>query len=544
MPLFDPPEIEQEELANELHSFDLCLCNLFYYNEKTIASPIVTNSGGFPIDKREKRQLVLRLTTSLLLVAGTALLSQSRAISALICFAAIASSFLVIEMKTGPVALFPVLCWLSFAFGGTFPGILTALASISLGLLFHWKTVQIRFLFLSYLPVAVLFAATVSTGTELDSGSLLLIPAGILLQLLFFAGIRSISLQSMAMISTSWLINGIFACIIRFFLLENGFAGGLVILFVMLISLVYDFHSRSRLNLYTDRIKTLSLQNKLVSLLYSSDDSFPLFLMDGLHVWTMQGKPATIDVPEAPANTFEIEKRGKWLVVSTEKSVFIAGGDAAAELKLLGNADLQETLALLENVWKTSFSKRRLENAFLGAALLFVQLADNRDSDTHHHSVRVSHMAAKLAGILGLPESEILQLRVGALLHDIGKLAVPGSLIMKKGLLTRSERNVIETHPAAGAKLIGVIQRYDESAAIVLQHHEHIDGSGYPAGLNGSSISLYARIVAVADVFDAITSPRAYHLGKSDLSALHEIKRYKGTFFDANVVDALEELLE
>ena len=395
---------------------------------------------------------------------------------------------------------------------------------------------------MSYVPVAVLYAAAVSEGSDVGS-ALLLIPAGVLLQCLFLAGIRKISLRSMAMISTTWLINGIVAYIIRFFILENGFPGGLVILSVVIIALVSNFRWGSHLNLYTDMIKTLSLQNKLVSFLYSTDNSFPLFLMDDRSVWTMQGKPANINVT-APASIYKIERQGVWLTVSTGNSVFIAGGDAAIELESLEISDLKDTLELLETVWKASFSRKRLENAFLSAALMFVKLADKRDSDTLHHSVRVSQQAVKLAGVLGLPENEILQLQVGALLHDIGKLAVPGRLIKKKGLLTRSERNVIETHPEAGAKLLEMMQRYNEASAIVLQHHEHIDGSGYPAGLTGSSISLFARIVAVSDVFDAMTSPRSYHPGKPELSALEEIKKFRGTYFDANVVDALEELLQ
>ena len=450
---------------------------------------------------------------------------------------------MVIEMKTGPVTLFPMLCWLAFSFGGVIPGIATSLAAVSLGLTLNWEKKNTRFLFISYIPVAVLAALTTPGLRNASPQSLLIIPAGILLQSVCFACIRKLSLQSIALISATWLINGIFAYTIRFFFMEDGFAGGLIVFSVILISLSYDFRSRNRLYQYNDRIKTLSLQNRLISFLYTEDDCFPLYLMDGSHVWTMQGKPAEITLPNAPAATYEIEEQDQWLVVSTEDSVFIAGGEAAKEIRLLEKTDLRETLALLENVWKAAFSKRRLENAFLGAALMFVQMADKKDSDTHHHSLRVSEMAVKLARIIGLPENEILTLKIGALLHDIGKLAVPGELIMKKGLLTRSERNVIQTHPDAGAKLLGAMQRYSEAAPIILQHHEHIDGSGYPEGLSGSAISLYARIVAVADVFDAITSPRAYHPGRSDQAALREIKNYRGTYFDAVVVDALEDLL-
>jgi len=486
----------------------------------------------------------VNLLLSLLLVVAAAAVSPDKAVSALVSTAAVLSSFLVIEMKSGPVAVFPVICWISFVFGGTFSGIITSVASISLGLRVNWHSDRIRALFFSYIPVAILFAVAVSYSEEAGQKSLFLIPAGILVQSLFLAGIRKISFQSFAMLFAVWIVNGIFAYIIRFFFLESGLIGGGIAITLPLVSMLYDSRSTSRLNHYTTRIKTLSLQNKLVSFLYSEDDSFPLFLMEGLHVWTMQGKPAAIRAPETPEQIYRVEKKGEWYVVSTEKSTFIAGGEAATELRSINRADLKETLDLLENVWRSSFSKRRLENAFLGAASMFVKLADRKDSDTHHHSIRVSRMAAELAEILGLSKSEILQLRIGALLHDIGKLAVPGNLVMKKGLLTRSERTEIETHPEAGVKLLGALQRYGNASTIVLQHHEHIDGSGYPKGLAGSSISLFARIVAVADVFDAITSPRAYHLGKTDQSALAEIIKYRGTYFDANVVDALEEFLQ
>ncbi len=179
----------------------------------------------------------------------------------------------------------------------------------------------------------------------------------------------------------------------------------------------------------------------------------------------------------------------------------------------------------------------------MGAAGMLVRIADRKDSDTHSHSIRVSQTAVKLGRILGLSEEELFQLKVGALLHDIGKLTIPGSLIMKKGLLTEAERREIETHPIAGARLLEPMERYDLASSVVLQHHERVDGTGYPNGLSRGQISLQARIVAVADTFDAITSPRAYHLGKPSHIALREIRKYSGTHFDTAVVRALEEML-
>jgi putative nucleotidyltransferase with HDIG domain len=494
------------------------------------------------IENTKKQKLAVVLALELVAIAGAAVLSPDRAVSAMLCVTAMASSFLIIEMKAGQVTLFPALCLLAFHFGGTLSGVVVSIASVSTGLYFHWKTSVTRNLFFSYIPVVALFAGTASAIS--GAGILLLIPAGTLIQAAYHRAIRAFSVSLLGMLSATWIINGIFAYIIRFFIMDNGTAGGAVILSVALVSLIYSFRSGNRLHVYTSRIKTLSLQNRLVSSLYSADNSFMLFLVDNnRHVWTMHGKPAAIRVPAIPTETYTIEEQEKWHVVSTDSSAFIAGNDAAEELKSLEYADLKETLALLENVWRASFSRRRLENAFLGAALMFVQLADKMDSDTHFHSLRVSRLSVKMARTLGLPENAVLQLQVGALLHDIGKLAVPGNLIMKKGLLTKRERSLVETHPEAGARLLDAMQRYDEASSIVLQHHEHIDGSGYPKGITGASISLFARIVAVADVFDAVTSPRAYHAGKPDIGAIQEIKKYRGTYFDANVVDALEEML-
>lgn len=489
---------------------------------------------------------------ALLLSVGAVLNSSSASVSAVIAAAGIASSFLLLEMKrSGPVSLLPVICWLAFSFGGTIPGILTSLASLATGLSYHWKSEPARLLLLSCIPVSILFAVTVPSIKVSSILSFSLIPAGILIQTLFFMINRKKLLFPLRITSLKWLIFGIIALIARYFLIENDFAGGFVVFGVMLMSLNYAIRTGSSLARYTSRINTLSLQNRLVSSLYSNEDNFQLYLREGNLIWTMQGKPINIEIEieieiekeNENANLYTLEKCGKWYTVSTEKSIFIAGKSVACELRSLDSADLRETLELLETVWNASFSKRRLENAFIGAAGMFVKLADKKDSDTHHHSIRVSQMSIKLAKLLGLPENEMFQLRVGSLLHDIGKLGLPGSLIMKKGLLTESERTVVETHPGEGSKLLGPILKYSNASSIVLQHHEHIDGSGYPQGISGSSISLNARIVAVADVFDAITSPRAYHLGKPSHIALREIKKYRGTHFDASVVDALEVLL-
>ncbi len=494
---------------------------------------------GFEIKKYNWSKISVQILISIFFVVLTILVSPNSVISGLVCFSAITSSYFAFDLKSEQLTLFPVFLWLAFLFGGFLSGIIVYLSLIIAALWFNLKPAKIFTFFLKYIPLVILFFFTLSTGTGLKAFYLLLIPSGIIIQVLT----GTISLKSLKIVSITWLLYGIFSWIIHFFLTGSGIVGGVMIITAIFTSLVMNYKTKLQLNSISQRIELLSLQNKFVSYLYDKNADFQLYLMNGSEVWTMQGKPASINISQPKSRNYEIVRQGKWLLVSTKKSTFIAEGKAASELETLSKTDLMETLDLLENIWTASFRKKRLENAFMGAALMFVQLADKRDSDTHNHSVRVSTMAVRLAKILKLPESEILQLRVGALLHDIGKLAIPAHLIMKKGLLTQKERTLIETHPEAGGKLLGEIQRYDETITIVNQHHEHIDGTGYPLGLKGSSISLLARIVAVADVFDAITSPRSYHLGISEKSAFQEINKYRGIHFDANVVDALKDLI-
>jgi putative nucleotidyltransferase with HDIG domain len=161
-----------------------------------------------------------------------------------------------------------------------------------------------------------------------------------------------------------------------------------------------------------------------------------------------------------------------------------------------------------------------------------------RDPYTRGHSLRVTALAEGVARWLGWTESRIETLRIGGALHDIGKLTVPASILSKPGPLTPDELDTIRTHPAAGARLIEPIHSVRPALPYVLHHHERWDGGGYPHGLHGSAIPVEARVLSVADAFDAMTSGRPYRDALSEPDALLEVERCAGSQFDPELARA------
>jgi putative nucleotidyltransferase with HDIG domain len=179
------------------------------------------------------------------------------------------------------------------------------------------------------------------------------------------------------------------------------------------------------------------------------------------------------------------------------------------------------------------------EATYLGAVRALAAALDARDPYTAGHSERVSIFAVAMGEELKLDAEAMETLRLGALLHDIGKIGVPDEVLRKSSALTMTEFETIKSHPTAGARILRSIPFLAPHIPIVELHHERPDGLGYPYGLRGDEIPLAARIVHVADAFDAMTSARAYRSGRIPVEAIAELRRCVGADFDGASVEAL-----
>ena len=169
---------------------------------------------------------------------------------------------------------------------------------------------------------------------------------------------------------------------------------------------------------------------------------------------------------------------------------------------------------------------------------------DAKDHYTYGHSKKVSEYSVAMSEALGLPEDRITTIRAAALLHDIGKIGMPDSILNKEGTLTETEWEQVKAHPQDGVEILRHIINLVNCLPAILHHHEHYDGSGYPSGLKGGDIPSEARILAIADAYDAMTSLRPYRERLSSQQALDELKRCVGTQFDPVLVDIFCQLMQ
>lgn len=175
-----------------------------------------------------------------------------------------------------------------------------------------------------------------------------------------------------------------------------------------------------------------------------------------------------------------------------------------------------------------------------------VELANHveeKDTYTHSHIQRVKDYGLKIGNKMRLSMEKIENIGFAALFHDIGKINVPDEILKKSGGLTDEEFELIKRHPSWGAEIVSKTY-FENLSEIIIQHHERIDGSGYPNKLKDKDISIEAKILAVADSYDAMTSDRPYRKGLSPVMAVQELIRLKDIHYDSNVVDALIEVLE
>ncbi|MCS7066808.1 MAG: response regulator [Fimbriimonadales bacterium] len=211
------------------------------------------------------------------------------------------------------------------------------------------------------------------------------------------------------------------------------------------------------------------------------------------------------------------------------------------EIPIMIERNLTRHSLLTSQVRQYEDAMQRSYRATLDALLAAL---DTRDTETEGHSERVAAYTMAMARRLDLSPDELVNIERGALLHDIGKIGVPDSILYKPGPLTPEEWEIMKQHPVIGYRMCMKVDALRPAAPIVLHHHERWDGQGYPYGLAGEAIPLGARIFAIADTLDAITSDRPYRKAKSFAEAREEIVRCAGTQFDPEMVKLFLEIPE
>lgn len=197
------------------------------------------------------------------------------------------------------------------------------------------------------------------------------------------------------------------------------------------------------------------------------------------------------------------------------------------------NRELEERLELQRNHLK------QLNHTYEGILKALNYALDYRDHETWGHSARVVGYAVAIGRQMGLNSRELIRLAWGSFLHDIGKIGIPDAILFKSSPLTSEEWKIIKRHPLVGYEIIKQIDFLQSTAEIILHHHEHYNGKGYPHALRGEEIPLLARIFAVADALDAMTSDRPYRAARMMDEALAEIKNLAGKQFCPRVVHTL-----
>ncbi len=201
-------------------------------------------------------------------------------------------------------------------------------------------------------------------------------------------------------------------------------------------------------------------------------------------------------------------------------------------------SEVEELRGAFRRLLKTvGESFRDRERSYVEAIGAVVAAIDARDHETTGHSFRVAHYALALARGLGLEPAQLRAIEWGALLHDVGKIAVPDAILRKTGRLTEKEWHVMRQHPSWGYEMLADVKFLEPALEIVYSHHERWDGGGYPRGLRGEDIPLAARVFAVADTYDSITSDRPYRRSRSHSEAVTELCRVAGTQLDPEMVE-------
>ena len=227
----------------------------------------------------------------------------------------------------------------------------------------------------------------------------------------------------------------------------------------------------------------------------------------------------------------------------------IASGDLSSridaknitEIGALGNAVNSMSDEIEDHIAKLAQAAEENRELFVGTVKALAAAIDGKDRYTRGHSERVSRVSVAIGQRLGMEEEELETLRISALLHDVGKIAIDDSILKKPAALTDEEYEVMKSHPQQGYKIMKNIPAMKDFLPGMHMHHEMVDGKGYPQGLHDEDIPLQGKIVSVADAFDAMTIDRPYSKGMELPAAIERIKEFVGTRYDIHVVNALIE---
>jgi putative nucleotidyltransferase with HDIG domain len=234
-------------------------------------------------------------------------------------------------------------------------------------------------------------------------------------------------------------------------------------------------------------------------------------------------------------------------LIAENETIGLLAADRFGEGKQLTSNDM-EFLSIFANNIATAFLRARLDEdlktSYVNSVRALVQAIEEKDTYTRGHSERVSSIAIRVARRVGMPESEIEYLRFGSILHDVGKIGIPESIVRSPKSLTSAEFKIIQKHPMKGVEILAPITFIKAHLYLIRSHHERWDGKGYPDKLAGNDIPLGAQIVAVADAFDAMTSSRPYRKGMPPGQAVREIQKNSGTQFSAEIAEAFVQVME
>ena len=223
----------------------------------------------------------------------------------------------------------------------------------------------------------------------------------------------------------------------------------------------------------------------------------------------------------------------------------IAQGNLQYQVKIRGADEISELARSFNSMAISLYeARKKLHGYFYRVIQAMIRILEAQDPYTRGHSERVAEYTEKIALRMGFAKDKVELLKESAVLHDIGKLGIEKNILNKKDKLTDEEWEILRQHPAMGVTILKPVLLTEEMSEIIRGHHERYDGEGYPDKLSGENINLLAKIVSVADAYDAMTSPRAYRPALNKEKAIEELKKNRGNQFDARIVDIFIQILQ